>query len=356
MRAGRLWLVGVMMAVAGAAAAQAPAWPSPSYPDPLRFSSLPLNGVEATAPPEGRWQVVATSSYFNVWHLTWHTGTHHLGVGLGGQPLTRAEVDHLALAFPQDQFFHIDVEGKRFDLAASYGLPRGLAVTVQLPWIEIGRPHWDAIPERFHSAFGMGTMRRDIFPRGQTTVYVRGRHQTIERLDNRERGQGIGDVAVSLSGAAGTWLRASHRWVVSVEAPTGERDTYRGSGGWDAGVRWFAAWGSGRRQARVGLGYTYLDREGSWLGAHRADTWHVLVDLRHPLTRSMDWRLALRCDSSPLATFTDSRLGDPAFFWQAGLLVPLGGHAFAALDLGQNYPLSAHVPDFSLHLSFGTRL
>ena len=130
----RWWLGGGLVLGACSALAQVPSWPAATFPDPLRFSSLPLNAAEATAPPPGRWQVMSTTGYFNVWQLTWHTGTIHKGWGLLGTPLTSPEVENLAVAFPQDQFFHVDIEGVRSDLLAAYGLPHGLAVVLQVPW------------------------------------------------------------------------------------------------------------------------------------------------------------------------------------------------------------------------------
>lgn len=352
----RWWLAGVALVGAWASFAQTPSWPAPTFPDPLRFASLPLNSAEGLAPPPGRWLIFSTTGYFNVWQLTWHTGTVHKGWGLVGTPLTAAEVEYLAAAFPQDQFFHFDIEGARSDLVVAYGLPRGFAVALQVPYIEIGRPNWDAVPEEFHGALGIGNMRRDYFPRGQTTVYVRGRRGTLSRLGNREAGHGLGDTVLSLSAPAGSWLGASHRWAVSVEAPSGARETLRGSGGWDTGVRWFATWGEGRRETTLGLGYSFLDRAGSWLGVERDNTWHAQLELRRPLGRALDWRLALRLDASPLASFADSDVGETSFFWLAGVLAPVGRSGYVAFDLGENYPLTAHVPDFSFHISFGAVL
>lgn len=336
--------------------AGSPDWPAPPFLDPLRFSSLPLAAAETLAPPPGRWQVVSTFGYFNVWKLSWHTGTIHQELGLLGTPLTQHELDQLAIRHPGDQFFHFDLEGSRNDLTAAYGLPHGLAVVLQVPWVSLGSPGWDGVPERFHNSFGLGNMRRDFFPRGQTTIVLRGRAGTVSRLANSEGGSGLGDVSLALSGPGGRWLGASHRWAVAVEAPTGERDTLRGSGGWDTGLRWFATWGEGRRQARLGLGYSFLDPGGSWLGVRRDDTWHTQVEFRHPLKGGWDWRVSLRLDSSPLASFTDSEIGDPSFFWLAGVLVPVGRSGFVALDLGENYPHHALAPDFTLHLSLGWQL
>jgi hypothetical protein len=330
-------------------------WPAVPVADPLRFSSLPLEGAQAVAPPRGEWRVADALSYFNVWQLTWHTGTIHNGFGLLGQPLTDREVKILEQNFPRDQFYHIDLEGTRNDLYVSRGFAGGLAATVCVPWIDIGTPHWDAIAERFHDNLGLGNMRRDWFPRGQSTVVVRGRHGTIERLSGLA-GSGLADMSVSVTGPLGRWLGAEHRWAVAVEAPTGEKETLRGSGGWDAGVRWFGTWGTGPRQVRVALAYTWLDSAGSWLGARRDNMWAALAEGHAPLGRRLTVRASARFDSSPLASFTDSDIGKVSFYWTVGVLAPRAGNSWVAFDLGENYPGTAEAPDFSFHLQVGVRI
>jgi hypothetical protein len=341
--------------VAGPCLCQDAPWASVPFADPLRFSSLQLEGVQAVAPPRGEWQFADVLSYFNVWQLTWHTGTVHRVMGLLATPLTDAEVKAIEQAFPRDQFYHIDLEGARNDLYVSRGFAGGLAVTVCVPWIDIGTPHWDAIAERFHDDLGLGNMRRDWFPRGQSTVVVRGRHGTIERLSELA-GSGIGDMSVSVTGPLGEWLGAEHRWVVAVEAPTGEKETLRGSGGWDAGVRWFGTWGTGPRQVRVALAYTWLDSAGSWLGARRDNTWAALAEGHAPLGRRLTVRASARFDSSPLASFTGSDIGKVSFYWTVGVLAPRAGNSWVAFDLGENYPGTAEAPDFSFHLQVGVRI
>jgi hypothetical protein len=340
---------------AGVCAGQVDPWASVTFSDPLRFSSLPVSGTEAAAPRAGQWQLSTTLSYFNVWQLTWHTGTVHRVWGLLGKPLTDAEIKALEQAFPRDQFYHIDLEGWRNDLVASRGFEGGIAATLRVPWIEIGSPHWDAIAEGFHKAFGLGDMRRDWFPRGQSTVYVRGRNGAIERLTGLP-GSGIGDVSLSVTGPIGRWLWAEHRWVVAVEAPTGKADTLRGSGGWDKGVRWFGTWGQGASQVRVGLGYTWLDPAGSWLGVRRDNLWGALVEGHTPLAGRVVLRGSARWDSSPLRSFTDSDIGRTSFYWTVGALAPVDGNTWVAFDAGENYGGTAEVPDFSFHLQLGIRL
>jgi hypothetical protein len=330
-------------------------WASVPFSDPLRFSSLPLEGAQAIALAPGEWQLADALSYFNVWQLTWHTGTVHRVMGLLGKPLTDAEVKAIEQAFPRDQFYHIDLEGMRNNLSVSRGFAGGLAATLCVPWIDIGTPHWDAIAERFHDNLGLGDMRRDWFPSGQSTVVVRGRHATIERLSGLA-GSGMGDIDVSVTGPLGQWLGGDHRWVVAVEAPTGERDTLRGSGGWDAGVRWFGTWGYGPKKLRLALGYTWLDSAGSWLGARRDNTWAALLEGHAPLGRRLIVRASARLDSSPLASFTDSDIGKVSFYWTAGVLAPLAGKSWVAFDVGENYPSTAEVPDFSFHLQVGLRI
>ena len=340
---------------AGRCAAQTDPWGSLPFVDMLRFSSLPLDGHQASAPPPGEWQLSLASGYFNVWQLTWHTKTVHRVLGLKRTPVTDAEIKLLERNFPHDQFYHIDLEGTRSDLIVTRGFEGGLAATLSVPWVEIGRPHWDAVAEDFHARLGLGDMGREFFPRGRSTVYVRGRHGAVERLTGVD-GAGFGDASLSVTGPAGRLCGAEQRWAVAVEAPTGKAGTLRGSGGWDAGARWFAAWGGERRQVRVGLGYTYLDPSGSWLGVRRDNTWHALVETHVPLFRVLTFRASLRLDSSPLASFTDSDIGKPSSYWTVGVLAPTGRGTWVAFDAGENYGSQAEVPDFSFHLQFGTRL
>jgi hypothetical protein len=330
-------------------------WASVTFSDPVRFSSLPISGTETIAPESGAWQMSLALGYFNVWQRTWHTARSHEVLGLARTPLTQDELRVLEQNFPDDQFYHVDLEGWRNDLQISRGFGGGFAVTVQVPWIQIGSPQWDAIAENFHAKVGLGDMARALFPRGQSIVYVRGSHGSVERLSGLQ-GSGLGDASLSVTGPLGRWLGAQHRWVVAVEAPTGAEGTLRGSGGWDAGVRWFGTWGQGRSQLRVGVGYTWLDSAGSWLGVKRDDTWGALLEGRTPLGRRVTLRGSARFDSSPLANFTDSDLGRTSFYWTAGVLVLAAANAWVAFDLGENYGSNAEVPDFSLHLQFGFTL
>jgi len=202
--------MGICLAVAPSGRAQEVPWASVPFVDPLRFTSLPLDGTQAAAPRRGEWNVAASARYLNVWVLTWHTGTIHRGLGLTGKPLTDREIKLLEQNFPLDQFYHVDLEGTLDEVAVSYGLGGGLAVTAAVPWIVVGQPHWDAIANGFHRAFHVSDIRRDWFPRGQETVVVRGRHGIIERLSGLG-GSGIGDASVSLTGRAGDWLGGEHR-------------------------------------------------------------------------------------------------------------------------------------------------
>ncbi len=334
--------------------AQADPWASVTFADPLRFSSLPISGTEAIVPAAGEWELSSTMSYFNVWQRSWHTATIHKEFGLQGQPLQPWEIALLAQRHPADQFYHIDLEGWRDDVVIARGFGGGVAATLQIPWVGIGAPHWDDIAERFHATFGLGNMNRQVFPRGQSTVVVRGHGQILERFTGLP-GSGLGDIRLSVTGPLGSWLGAEQRWAVAVEAPTGRPGTLRGSGGWDWGVRWFATWGQGRTQVRAGLGYSVLAASGSWLGVRRDNIWGALVEVHTPLGRRLTFRASARCDSSPLASFTSSDIGKVSSYWTVGVLRPVAGRSWIAFDLGENYGSVAEVPDFSFHLQFGTR-
>jgi hypothetical protein len=329
-------------AVGVAAAAQGfGAWPAPSA-DPLRFASLPLDLDAAGAPASAGWTASMTTSYFNTWYLSWHPGAIHRELGLAGRPLTDAELRTLEQRHPDDAIFFADLEGWRADVRLSLGIGGGLVATVDVPWIDTTGPHWDAVAERFHSLVRSGPGGRDLFPRGQDMLYVRGRSGSIDRLDGLAAA-GVGDVAVSLAGPLGEALGGRQRWLVAVEAPTGARDTLRGSGGWQ------------RSELTGALGFTRLDSSGSFLGVERSDTWHAAAAYRRALGHGTELRAIGRLESSPLADFTASKVGDPGFVLTLGLRRELGG-GWLAIDIGENYPLVGVTPDYSFHLSAGLRL
>jgi hypothetical protein len=349
------WGIVAFILVSGVCYGEVDPWASVPFCDPLRFSSLPVSGTEVIVPAAGQWQLSTALGYFNVWQRTWHTGRIHEVLGLAREPLSVQEIRILEQNFPNDQFYHLDVEGWRSDLLISRGFFGEIAATLQVPWVGVGSPHWDAIAEDFHARVGIENVRRDWFPRGQSTVYVRGHRVAVERLSGLE-GSGLGDVTLSVTGPLGPWLGAEHRWAIAVEAPTGKEGTLRGSGGWDSGVRWFGTWGQGPSQLRVGLGYTWLDPGGSWLGVKRANSWGALVEGHVPLSRRLTLRGSARFDSSPLAGFTDSDIGTTSVYWTVGMLAPVTTSAWVGFDLGEAYGSNAEIPDFSLHLQFGFKL
>jgi len=129
------------LAAPGAAHAQADTWGSPVSPDRPRFSSQGLEASDATVPPAGQWERTASAGCFNLCQTAWHTGAIH------------RELHTLEQRFPDDQFDLIDLAGWREDIRVPAGLGGGYAVTVRVPWIEIGSPHWDAIAEVPDSSF-----------------------------------------------------------------------------------------------------------------------------------------------------------------------------------------------------------
>ncbi len=336
-------------------AADPEAWAVP-YAEPLRMASLPLATADGAALAAGEWELTVTPGYFNLWSGSWHTATIHQELGLTGQPLTRAELRILEQRHPGDAIFRFDVEGTLTELRYARGLGHGLTASLAVPWIEIGRPQWDAISQNLHGALGWGEGSREMFARSQTVAYAWSPklHRAIEGWEEIAR-SGIGDVSAALSGPLGTLAGGEQRWAVAVEAPTGKEGTLAGSGGWDVGVRWFGAWRWTRSLLRGAVGYTRLDPGGSFLGAERSDTWHALAEYRHAWGERADVLAALRWDTSPLASFSGGEPGKPALFFTFGARRWTGGGTFVAFALGENLIPGGVNPDFTVQLQLGMR-
>ena len=243
------------------------------------------------------------------------------------------------------------------ELRLARGLGRGLTLAVALPWVEIGAPHWDAVSQQVHGALGWGLGGRKLFARSQTLAYVwsPAAQRGIEAREELD-GAGAGDLRVALGGRLGSRWRGEHRWVVALEAPTGERGSLAGSGGWDAGVRWLGTWRFPRALLQCAAGYTALDGAGSFLGAARDDTWHAAAEYRHLWGERADTLLGVRWDTSPLASFSGGEPGQPAFMFSFGARRWLSDTAYVAAALGENLIPDGVNPDFTLQLQLGVRL
>jgi hypothetical protein len=279
----------------------------------------------------------------------------HEDLGLEGQPLSSSEIQLLEQMHPDDDLFRIDVEGNRNDIQVSRGFGNGYAFNIRISSIDVGGPNWDAVSTNFHNLVGIEQNDRLTFPRGQTLVYVRTPEQAIE-LRNELDGSGMADAGLSFSGPAGRFAGGEHRWVASLDLPTGDEGTLGGSGGWDVGLRGFSTWRAGRGFVRLANGFTWLDRNGSWLGVKRNNTWHVYLEYSRALTRRLAFRLATRSDESPLADFTPSRVGRQSWLFYLGARVKIGDDSWITLDFGEDESSFGLGPDFSFHVQLGTRI
>jgi hypothetical protein len=333
--------------------AQAPPFRLAATPDPLRLASLPFDPAVAALPPPGGWQVAASVAYFNLWQGTWHAGALHRELHREGQPLASAELRELERRYPDTDIYHLDLEGWLGEVVVSRGLPGGIALCLRLPWLEVGTPHWDAVGEKWHSLFGMPDADRGLFPRSQTVLYARGRGGVIERREEL-RGSRLGDATLALAVPLPLALGGTHRLVAALEAPTGERGTLAGSGGWDVGLRWFGSWQWRSRSMLLGAGYTWLDHNGELLGLERVDTWHLLAQLDQRLGRGFSGMVAMSYERSPLAAFTRSALGKPAAFLRLGVVRQAGAQGWVGFEVGQDFYGAGVAPDYAFRLLAGT--
>ncbi len=341
------------ISISASAALAAPLERPTPITDFLDLGSIRPDPIESIHLEPGTWSWSVASSYINQWNMTWHGHRVHIDRGLERQPMTSDEWRYVEEAFAEDDVYLIDLEGVRADMTLSYGLPRGLTLTAEIPWVDVGGgPDWDTVAEDFHSTFVPDeTFGRDVFPKGQTYLFLRADGQSREVAD--ASASGIGDVTLSLSMPIG---RASKEQalVFAVQPPTGDEDTLIGSGGWDASVSWYRKWRGERRSYLAGAGFAWLDPSGSVMGFERTNTYHVLGEVTQKLTTNLDARVGLRVDSSPLAdAFDDSDLGMPAFYWRLGLTYDLPRGSSIFFDLGEELvPQTGTEGDWSIHVGF----
>jgi hypothetical protein len=321
--------------------------------DPLRATSLPFEPAHATLLPRGAWSVTASLGYANVWSISDDVIELHGALGRSGEPLLAEELRLLERLAPGEDLRALDLEGWRTDLFASWGVHERVTLTLQVPFISTGRPEWDGVAEWWHDLTGLPNAGREWFPRGESLFYLHGRDGTVERRDLD--GSGLGDVALAASAGLGRALGAEHRAVLALEAPIGARDTLRGSGGWDAGVRWLALWKRSRVNLLAGAGYTWTSGDGTLLGVGRADPWHLMAGLDWRFWHQLTATLRVAYERSLLEGFAGGRAGAPALSERVGVAAPLGRDGWIAFELAED-SASGVAPDFGFHLAVGATI
>jgi hypothetical protein len=308
----------ILLLAAAPSSAQHSLWLPTPQTDATEFASAALDPSEGLVLPPRALVVSAQLTYFNQWAGSWHTARILEASGSGRGVLTDADIRRMDDQFSGEEIYRVDVEGWRMDTLLAWGVGN-VTLAARLPWIGIGAPGGDSVAEAFHRIFPVAdSYDREVFARGQTMVLLRGAGGRITRSGELNR-SGIGDIVVSAALPVLRSASSAHAATISLSAPTGQRGTLHGSGGWDGGLRWFSTWSGGKRHYVAAAGWTYLDRNGDLLGVPRADLWNLYAGVEQPLGRSWSTSLRARVDSSPLAEASREDLGKPAIYYRVGV-------------------------------------
>jgi hypothetical protein len=339
--------------------------------DPLQFPPVPVSrslylldvpflhlGPLEELPPPG-WSALGIQvAYGNTFSHSWHATAIKSEFGTLGRPLSRAEAEELHARHPEDQIFFIDGEVARIAVRGGWRLSERIAVSLEVPFVSFDALRGDRAIEGFHEGFGLHDAQRPNFPRGRFQV-VRQRPFGALEFDDRIPASGLGDVVGEVlfrsELANGTRLGAA----LSVKAPTGSADDYRGSGSWDGGItlgigRSFGA--SRRTYLRLEAGVV---RPGPFRGdvplRLEADTFlRVLAAGQLRIGRRTFASLSVVVEQSP---FRRDALGDgslTAVEIGLGVSRTLGERTLLELGLVENAPMFGDAPDIALTL--GVRL
>ncbi len=190
----------------------------------------------------GQTEWALESAYANTFSRTWHAATVHRNDNhLSGQPFQRFEAEDIHNRFPQDTVLFVDGEVLRTALTGRVGVFPALSVGVEVPYVSYGAFTADSFIRGFHRAFGFDQAARDDFPDGRFVLMLQEPYGPMQ-FDDRRPASGVGDVVTTFS-----WRPAARPGGFSlgadlaVKAPSGSAEDFRGSGGWDEGLRLYGA-------------------------------------------------------------------------------------------------------------------
>ena len=233
-------LAATLIAVAlgrGAVAAENPPFPPLPVSRSLYLLDVPFLhlGPLGDLPPPGRSTLAIQLAYGNTFSHSWHATAIKTEFGTLGRSFSREEAEELHRRHPEDQIFYIDGEVARVAVGGAWGVSRHVAVSVDVPFVSFQAFRGDRGIEVFHETLGLRDAERLNFRRGRFQVVRQRPFGTLE-FDDRIPASGLGDVTVEVLFRGD--LRNDTRFgaALSVKAPTGSANDYRGSGSWDAGI------------------------------------------------------------------------------------------------------------------------
>ena len=309
---------------------------------------------DISAPRPGTGALDVQFSYGNTFSHTWHPQAIHNEFQRNGLSFSREEAETLHSRHAQDFIEFIDGEVTRVALRGAWGLSENFSVAVEVPYVSYDAIHLEGAIESFHGALGLYDGQRRSFPADQYVV-VRQRSSGRLEFEDRLPAAGLSDLTASLRYrdrfANGLCFSAD----LTVKAPTGNANEYRGSGSLDAGLLVGALY-------RFGDGGRWgLRAEGGYVvpGTFRGDavtTFEVTAFAR--VLAAADVRLGRETFLALSATWEQSpfrrdAVGDEA---AASVDVTVGisrrfGHLLASLALVENVPRYGDSTDVALALA-----
>ncbi len=307
---------------------------------------------DVSAPRPGSGAVDVQISYGNTFSHSWHPQAIHNEFQRNGLAFSREEAETLHSRHTEDFIEFVDGEVTRVALRGAWGLSEHFSVAVEVPYVSYDAIHLEGAIESFHSALGLYDGQRRNFPADQYVV-VRQRASGRLEFEDRMPAAGLSDVTASLRYrgrfASGLCLSGD----LTVKAPTGDANAYRGSGSLDAGLLVGALYrfgDAGRWGLRAEGGFV---TPGSFRG-NTVTTFEVTsfarvlgaVDMR--LSRDTFVSLSATWEQSP---FRRDAVGDEAAASvdvTLGISRRFGGHLLASLALIENVPRFGDSTDLAL--------
>jgi len=334
-------LAAATAALAALAVASAAEPPPLLATHPLAVAGARPAGLELLAPDRERWTLSLTLAYGNSFAVDEDVHRAHLDVDGPGRPLSD---DALAVAAARGARYAIDAETVVTALEATGPVGRRLYAGVRLPWWRIGGTAVDPLPRRWHELLGIGDGGRDLYPDGETVVWMPGSDRALSLSDPVS---GMGDVAAWL-GRTFPAGRLEHRIWLAATAPTGSHPLLDGDG-LRLGLRWATAWSGRRWSLSGGLGVTGGSGD-TVLGGPRRTTGHGWLAAGLEVGDRLRLDGLVRVDGSPYSDLHGPPADQVTAELAVGATVRLGPRHRLQLALGEDRPVRGFVPDFSVQV------
>jgi hypothetical protein len=272
-----------------------------------------------------------------------------------GEWQAAAAIDYSAIHFHQDNRdwdFLVDLEMTTFNLALTCAVSPGVALSFDLAAVNMGGGFLDGFLENYHDALGVSNYGREERPKNEFAYQVRRQGELWLRGESSEWQMADSVVSALIRLPAPDSVRnLQHALITSLKLPLGDAEAGTGSGAWDFGLYWTAAYHPGSWSFYLMPGVALIsDPRNNGPEVTARNSYSLVAGAAYHYSDRWRWLVQMNGFSSPIQRTGIGELDNGAVELAFGFHYRLNPRW--RIEFAFSEDLTRAAPDFTVHWGF----